>query len=400
MQNLKDVKIDRDQWGGPLNAVAGWMQSLAGEGKASKQAIEELDSQLALLYSTSVTEADRAFESLVVRLKDAGWSMEDITAAFPQYIGAQNDARDATGETSEATRLLAEALGEQADALKRLFDPVFAAIDAQDKLRDSQQKAGAAAGDLSAAQAEYDRVMGNSLSTDAEKTAASLALYTASGNLTAAELDLAKAAVGADAAMLGLAKAEAEAGTATSDFRSQLDLWIERGVITADQADRMQAKFIEVRAQAEATAGNYQVNLSTNADEIAAALGRVSDKLDAVRSFGGRINIVPPEGRARGGPVNSRSPYLVGEEGPELFIPAASGRIVSHGKTKNMLSAGSGGSRIMSNDLGDSAAPASAGGSTYNITINGLVSKDKQDMLTFLARELPKIAANHSRSYG
>jgi hypothetical protein len=33
-------------------------------------------------------------------------------------------------------------------------------------------------------------------------------------------------------------------------------------------------------------------------------------------------------GRAIGGPVNERTPYMVGERGPELFVPNAAGRIV------------------------------------------------------------------------
>jgi len=41
-----------------------------------------------------------------------------------------------------------------------------------------------------------------------------------------------------------------------------------------------------------------------------------------------------------------------------------------------------------------------SGGATYNITINGLVGAGKQEILTFLARELPKAAATHSRSFG
>lgn len=37
---------------------------------------------------------------------------------------------------------------------------------------------------------------------------------------------------------------------------------------------------------------------------------------------------------------------------------------------------------------------------TYNITINGLVGRDKQEVLDFLARELPRAAATQARSYG
>jgi hypothetical protein len=36
------------------------------------------------------------------------------------------------------------------------------------------------------------------------------------------------------------------------------------------------------------------------------------------------------EARAMGGPVSSGSPYLVGEKGPELFVPGSSGQIVNN----------------------------------------------------------------------
>ena len=36
-----------------------------------------------------------------------------------------------------------------------------------------------------------------------------------------------------------------------------------------------------------------------------------------------------PPGRATGGPVNQGRPYLVGERGPEVFVPSSGGRIVA-----------------------------------------------------------------------
>jgi hypothetical protein len=38
-------------------------------------------------------------------------------------------------------------------------------------------------------------------------------------------------------------------------------------------------------------------------------------------------------GRANGGPVSSGSPYIVGERGPELFVPRSSGNIIPNGAT-------------------------------------------------------------------
>jgi phage-related minor tail protein len=36
--------------------------------------------------------------------------------------------------------------------------------------------------------------------------------------------------------------------------------------------------------------------------------------------------------RAKGGPVSARSPYIVGERGPELFVPGRSGTVIPNDK--------------------------------------------------------------------
>ena len=38
-----------------------------------------------------------------------------------------------------------------------------------------------------------------------------------------------------------------------------------------------------------------------------------------------------PPGKAIGGPVNEGQPYIIGERGPELFVPNTSGTIVPNG---------------------------------------------------------------------
>ena len=38
-----------------------------------------------------------------------------------------------------------------------------------------------------------------------------------------------------------------------------------------------------------------------------------------------------PTGKAHGGPVSAGTPYIVGERGPELFVPSSSGSIVPNG---------------------------------------------------------------------
>ena len=54
---------------------------------------------------------------------------------------------------------------------------------------------------------------------------------------------------------------------------------------------------------------------------------------------------------AKGGLVNANSPYIVGEVGPELFVPSGSGRIVPN------------------NQLG-------GGGTVINLTVNGAIDSE------------------------
>jgi len=59
---------------------------------------------------------------------------------------------------------------------------------------------------------------------------------------------------------------------------------------------------------------------------------------NAARRFAGGSG--PMRMLARGGPVAGGRPYLVGERGPELFVPSESGTIVSNGQTQAMAGKG------------------------------------------------------------
>jgi hypothetical protein len=48
------------------------------------------------------------------------------------------------------------------------------------------------------------------------------------------------------------------------------------------------------------------------------------------------------DGRASGGSVYSNTPYIVGEQGPELYVPKSSGTIIPAGQTQNILGGRSG----------------------------------------------------------
>lgn len=77
------------------------------------------------------------------------------------------------------------------------------------------------------------------------------------------------------------------------------------------------------------------------------------------QAIGGAIDVVFGGGKASGGPVSSGTAYVVGEKGPELFVPNTSGLIVPNGGTNKGLNM-SGGN----------------GGSTINLTVNGAIDPE------------------------
>ena len=85
----------------------------------------------------------------------------------------------------------------------------------------------------------------------------------------------------------------------------------------------------------------YNKLMSNSTDNIRDAEKALKD-LDKQRGVWASFNAVADkvfgflDRRATGGPVTGNQPYLVGEKGPELFVPNSSGSVMSADKTKNM----------------------------------------------------------------
>ena len=77
---------------------------------------------------------------------------------------------------------------------------------------------------------------------------------------------------------------------------------------------------VAARRRAEAFAAASFVPITAAPSKAVAAV--------AALTGGGMVNIAP---RAMGGPASSGRPYLVGERGPELFVPSSSGNVVANG---------------------------------------------------------------------
>ena len=92
--------------------------------------------------------------------------------------------------------------------------------------------------------------------------------------------------------------------------------------------------------------------------------GKYTGKL---ADYGGTL-ITPepstPPGRAAGGPVSRRNPYIVGERGPELMVPEQSGNIVNNDQLTKMMAAG--------NNVNNLMAKMSTSGTDINATYKSI----------------------------
>jgi hypothetical protein len=108
--------------------------------------------------------------------------------------------------------------------------------------------------------------------------------------------------------------------------------------------------------------------LNTLMDQLAASLTRTATV--TVRTvYEAVMPVAPPvKGkRAMGGPVAARSAYLVGERGPELFVPGFAGNIIPNnqlGAVPTMSSRGGGAS----------------GGMVVNLTVNAGMGANGDDI--------------------
>jgi hypothetical protein len=95
-------------------------------------------------------------------------------------------------------------------------------------------------------------------------------------------------------------------------------------------------------------------------DAIQKVIGSFGTAIEKARQFGGAVsnflgfggggggapsaaaNPAPAIAgkRALGGPVTAGKPYLIGERGPELYIPGMSGRIESHNRLRSLTADG------------------------------------------------------------
>jgi phage-related minor tail protein len=152
---------------------------------------------------------------------------------------------------------------------------------------------------------------------------------------------------------------ELESSESSSDYqREQLDKQeqMERMFVTMQEsAQRTQQVFDTVWGNLSSAIDNFvktgKLSMKDLARSIIQDLIAIQMKAAVMRFLGGVFGLPTAPGgsndgwfknvyqatpRATGGPVSAGSPYMVGERGPELFMPSGSGTIIPNNQINNM----------------------------------------------------------------
>lgn len=99
-----------------------------------------------------------------------------------------------------------------------------------------------------------------------------------------------------------------------------------------------------------------------------------------------------PDFKALGGPVRAQMPYVVGEQGPELFVPSLAGQIIPAGETRRALA----GRNSVGPAMMSGGGLMGGSGNTYAISVNVPISANQSE----IGRQLVDAIAAYERRNG
>jgi TP901 family phage tail tape measure protein len=339
------------------NAVNALMAQMSEQGVLTAEIADQL--------RTETTEYAKKQEML----KAVGISQNMAT-------GLDKEAATAAYELERANKAAADGIKAKHDAQKAALDPMFANLDALKKMKE--------------AQVEYDKIQADGTKSQAEKEAAYYNLVSATGaysdSLNTLEVGLKNGTVtqeqvrgrleelirlGIDPGSEAFKRLAAQVDFAQGGMKDQQGVSLtaiaafeemkKKGLDpTSEAAKELQEKIKAAGYTAMLVNGTYVMMEMTLEDKnIRWKTEWLMSQRDeqGFISFGD-ILMLP---RAFGGPVAANTPYLVGERGPELFMPSNSGKIISNSAMAGVTSTG---------------GSAMSGGNVYEINVNVSATAD------------------------
>jgi TP901 family phage tail tape measure protein len=339
LADLLSGAFETGRAGNILSGPSGWMKQF---GEDLKAAGREFSGFMYTLdeWTTGTSGRMRAAEAAerhaqwvekyAVGYSASMYAAVEFDGAVEGLIPTVEGATDTVGKASEAQSALARALGLTNNQLEQqiyaavrlheqqlaLIDPVYAAVRAQ---RDYE----AALADVVDLEKEGER----------------------------GTLEYVEALLAAELAFFKLESANAAAGVSLDGYIGTLNTSIEAGRLTVEQVELIVAALQAQGHELDLLDGRvirtrHEHTVVTT--EISGQPGRVGDR---------------PEMRANGGSITAGRTYLVGERGPELIVPGASGHVMPAGQTAAALS-----------------------GATYNVTVQMPPGADGNQVVAALRR--------------
>jgi hypothetical protein len=278
---------------------------------------------------TTIQEGTDAYKANIVQIG---------LAAEAKVLLATNDR-----EQAKAAREAAEQNAANAEALKETYDNTLALINSNIGFQQAQVASQKAI-------EEYNKSLGDGSLSALERKEKDLALMAQFENTAAAAVKAAE----------DQAKLEGKTLSAGDAAKIQVDKLKELAGEVAPGSP-VQYGLLLMISQLQGVIDRSAINIAISASGLTETQIAIRDflgidTLSNVRGLGFRLvpNAVSTTARAVGGPVNANSPYLVGERGPELFVPTGYGKIIDNMATMATLTGGTG----------------VAGGGGMNVTIN------------------------------
>jgi hypothetical protein len=313
------------------------------------------DANLSLADSQDdAAAAQKAYDDFVrtgiTDLEDYAAATRDLASANDEVTAATNDVLEAQLAVNEALKPATqdEWLSQSDKEARARNDLTIAELDAadamdeysrmvqtgtatEDELTRAWVKADEAARDVTAAQRTLNTVLGEGTALGQKGTTQTDTYKTAVANLATADAALLTATTNQTTAQAAL-NATILTGQGYADHLETLTRDLEKANLDLDKAT-----WGVVTAQRELTTA-VQATRTAVRDLWGDIIGLGEDLpiLETAVSGVGTLRTFNPTGRAipglaSGGPVTAGMSYVVGEAGPELFVPSRSGQIVPNG---------------------------------------------------------------------
>lgn len=240
-------------------------------------------------YKTS--EAAKLYRKGIIGAKG---EINDYDHYLQGAIGSTNKLKDAHGGAATAAELQKKAEQELTAQLKAQTDPAFGLLNAIDQVHAAQKDA----------------------ATSAKKYG------TNSDEARAATRKLAEAAIALQGAASGAG------GLLDGKLSPALRNTLRQAGLTKSQMAGVERELRRAKAAADAYDGMYKATIKTVYIEESYRVGGKDYNREANRAGFSK--------RAAGGPAVRGTPYIVGEHGPEMFVPDSTGRVINSSATRGM----------------------------------------------------------------